>query len=118
MAACDELCSQGAVILDNAVVDHRQASRAIWVGMRVSVGGDTVSGPPRVGNPECPSDGRLTQALFQPDDLALSLPDDQSASVHNSQSRRVISTVLEAFQARDEDLGRFAGTDVADYSAH
>jgi hypothetical protein len=114
----DESGTECAMILDDAVVDDGQASRTVGVRMRVPVRGYPVGGPARVSDSYRPGDRHLVQVLFQPDNLALSLSDDQTISVNYGEAGRVIAAVFKAFQARDQDLGDITGTDVADYSTH
>jgi hypothetical protein len=56
--------------------------------------------------------------FFQPDNLALSLPDDQTIPVYYGEAGRVIAAVFEPFQARDEDLRCLSRADVTDDATH
>ncbi len=116
--AGDQARPERPVVLDDAVMDDGDPPRAVQVGMGVPIRGHPVGGPAGVGDPQGPVDRGVREVGFQLGDLALGLPDAQTPPVHHGQPRGVVAPVLQPLQAREEDLGRAVGADVADDAAH
>jgi len=113
-----ELLADLEIVLDDAVVDHRDGLRR--VGVRVGVGHrrGAVSGPAGVAD----ADVRLHRL---PQDLALEIGDlaDLPAQLQNAvqrrgQAGRIVSPILEPFQAVDDHDLREIAPDIADDPTH
>ena len=104
-------------VVDDAVVDHRDAARLVGVRVGVGVGRRAVGGPPRV-----PDAGRAGEALGQrlgqvahPAGLLGHL---DPATAQDRDPRRVVAAVLEAREPLEHDGSGVLAADVADDSTH
>ena len=78
-----QLLAQLGVVLDDAVVDHRDLARGVTVRVRIAVGRPAMGGPPGVAQPGTSSEtrriGRLQRRL-QIDQPPRTAPDGQPAA--------------------------------------
>ncbi len=113
-----EPLAQLLVVLDDAVVHHRQLL-AGEVRMGVGLAGHAVGGPASMGDAQATEQRLLHQRLFQRGDLADAAAATQLAVVGvDRHAGAVVAAVFEALEALDEN-----GTDItlgnrADNSAH
>ena len=112
-----ELLAQLGRVLEDAVVDHRDAPGGVQVGMRVAVARLAVRGPAGVGDA-----GRagqpLGQARREPAHLALGLVRAQGAVLDDGDPRGVIAPVLQPGQSFDEHRDGVLAPHIADDPAH
>ena len=119
VAARLESVAQLAEVLDDAVVDDGDLAGAVAVRVRVQVVRASVRRPARVGEPDGGVRGPVGDGGLEVDQLAGALLDEQVAGiVHERDPGRVVATVLEPFEALDEDRTRLPGPGVADDAAH
>ncbi|RMN32851.1 hypothetical protein ALQ61_05730 [Pseudomonas coronafaciens pv. zizaniae] len=113
-----ELFAQGFVVLDDAVVDNCQlVSREMRVS--IALARRTVGGPAGVSNAQTPRQWLACQRLIQFTDLTGTTTALQGAFVgENSHACAVITSVLETFEAFEQDGGDVTFSDGADYSTH
>ena len=119
MAARLEAVPELAEVLEDPVVDDRDVTGAVLVGMRVEVVRAAVGRPARVGQ----ADGGVGRAIgdrcAQIRELAGLLLDEQGALViDEGDPGRVVAAVLEALQPLDEDRSRLPRSRVSDDAAH
>jgi hypothetical protein len=121
MALLLEVALERRVVLDDAVVDDRDAvaeARVVAVRVGVLLGDAAVGRPARVGDAH-----RALEVLLRPDH-ALDVGDaadrarDMQAAVHHGDAGRVVAAVLEALEALEKDAGSLAMTDIGDDSTH
>ena len=105
------------IILDDAVVDHRDSVGG-HVRMRVGFAGATVRGPARMGNPDL-SGVAVVQRPGQRRDLAHSaFLHKLRAGVDECQPGRVVTAVLQSAQAVDQQRHHVAFGNGRNNSAH
>ena len=109
---------QGKVVLDDAVVDHDDASGRVLVGMRILLRGPAVGRPTRVAHPVVTRERLLLQAQLQVLQLARGAPALEHAVAHHRHPGRVVAAVLELAQALDDDRHRIARAHVSHDPAH
>ena len=87
----------------------------MWMGILVT--GESVCRPPRVSNSERGAKGRLVQMTLKFCHLSLLLPALQTA-VDDSDTRRVVTPVLEPFESIQKNVTGRSPADVPNYSTH
>ncbi len=119
VAAGDELIAQVAEVLDDAVVDDRDAAGAIAMGVGVEIARATVRGPASVAQAD-PCTGRVAaEGVRQNGHLTGSLLNEQVSILGDEgDAGGVVAPVLEASQPIEQDRSSFSGSGVADDSAH
>ena len=113
-----ELRPKLVVVLDDAVVDEREAVGRD-VRMRVALGGHTVGRPARVGDTEVAVGRGSVDRILQSLDLtdrAHAL--EVAGSVDDRNACRIVAAVLETPQALDEHRDDVTVGDCADDSTH
>jgi hypothetical protein len=114
-----QLVPQLEVVLDDAVVNHDQPSRAVAVRVGVFLGGPTVRRPARVSEAEAPIQRVGRDDLLQVAQLARRPANRQLALiVDQCDPGRVVAAVLQPAQPLDQHLDGILGSDVANDSAH
>ena len=107
-------------VLDDPVVDHRDASAAVDMRVRVDERRPAVRRPPRV--PDTEMAGRHPGAYLgdQLLDAGLRLGDGGGGAppVEHRNARRVVPPVLQSLQALEQDRGGLSLTEVTDDPAH
>ncbi len=118
VAELHELVVQFLVILDDAVVDDRDAvARHMRVG--IPLVRHAMRRPARVGDSEVARSWRGGQRLGKLRHLADGAQArDMGAAIQHSDARRVIAPVFEALQAFDEDRDDVPVSDRSNDSAH
>ncbi|GJD49993.1 hypothetical protein OPKNFCMD_2729 [Methylobacterium crusticola] len=94
-----ELGLQLAEILDDAVVDHREALGGVRVG--VGLVGAAMRRPAGVADADGAGEGVLEQLELEVRELALSPPPLQAAGFQGGDARRVVAAILEPAQGVD-----------------
>jgi len=89
-----ELDADRAVVLDDAVVHHRDVASAMR--MRVAHGGLAVRGPARVTDADRAGQRVVLQQVFERGELAHRATRRQRAALKDSDARRVVAAVFEA----------------------
>jgi hypothetical protein len=110
------LLAQRPEILDDAVVDERDAADDVRVG--VADGRSAVGRPARMGDPDRPGErmgGELGGEIVE---LALGPAALEPAVDDRADAGRVIAAIFEPPQPLHEPLGDFLASDDADDSAH
>src|SRR5690606_19787049 len=103
-------------VLDDAVVDDRDAFRRVWMGVRHV--GSTVGGPARVSDSYVPLDRTGGNALRQIHQLALgAAPFDRGAHERRDPSR-IVPAIFQTSEAVDQLPGNRFAADYPDDSAH
>jgi hypothetical protein len=114
VARGQELAAELFVVLDDAVVDHRESTLAVQVRVGVGFGDTTVCGPAGVAQGGTTA-GQGRNSLANLADVLF----DQQAVVAGSDPPGVIPAVLEFSQALQHQLRRLlTATDVAKDAAH
>ena len=116
-AVGDELGPQLVGVLEDAVVDDRDAALGVDVGVGVDVARRPVGGPARVGDADRPVDA-LGQAGGHVAHTTLGLVHAQRAVLDHGHAGRVIAAVLEPLQPLHQDRHAVAPADVSDDPAH
>ena len=114
-----ELIAQLGEILDDAVVDD--SNLAVLAHMRVSIAISraAVRGPPRMPDPGCRLRKRVgTEQGLEVDELASLLADLEAAVGNDRDPGGVVAAVLQAPQARYDDLECLLLPDIPNDSAH
>ena len=110
---------QDTVILDDAVVDHRDASVRREMRMRISVVRLAVRGPTGMGNTYRSGSIFVSQEVFQGIDLALAFVDIETAILSDQRhSGTVITAVFESPEAFHEYGAGLPATHVTNYTTH
>ncbi len=106
-------------VLDDPVVDHRDAPAQALVGVGVERPlGAAVGRPAGVAEAEAAGERLPGELLGQPVELALGADGLEAALAHHGDARRVVAAVLEPAQAVDEPRHDVARADVSDDSTH
>ncbi len=113
-----ELALQDSVILDDAVVDHRDGPVTADVRMSVAVGGRPVRGPAGMADAGASADRAVAQELHQVGDAAGAFADLQTAAVQHRQPGAIVAAILQPAQAVQERGLCFAIADVTDNATH
>ena len=95
-----ELALQLAVVLDDAVVDQRQALRRMRMGIRL--GRRPVGGPAGVADAGMPVKRRPLEPLLEVPELAGGPPAHQVAILQRGDAGRIVAAVFEPLQRVDE----------------
>ena len=113
-----ELVAQLLVVLDDAVVDDRQAvERDMRMG--VALARDAVGGPAGVGDADLAAGGRLLEGLLEHPHLAdRAQAGEVLRAVQDRQAGRVVAAVLQPPQALHQDGDDIALGDSSNDSAH
>ena len=107
------------VILHNAVVHHNDGAAAIAVGMRVLFAGAAVRGPARVADAVGAVNRMLADDLFEVAQLAFGAAQLQSlGTAGHGDARRIVSAILQAAKAVNDDRDYLLLTNVSDDSTH
>ena len=117
VALPDELLLDGGVVLDDAVVDDREATVTRRMRVRVEVARRAVGRPAGVPHADGALDGAAVEQLGQFVDLALLLADLERA-VQDGDARGVVAAVFEPPKAADEEVAGLTRTDVTDDATH
>ena len=121
VAAVLEVLPQCGVVLDDAVVDQRNAvavGLVVTVGVGIALARLAVGGPARVGDPQRAVEAvPLREDLLQHADPADGA-DDVKVAVDDRHARGVIAAVFEPLEALQQDPARGSVADVGDDSTH
>ena len=109
-----QLGSNGAMVLDDAVVHDRDARSAVEVRMGVHFGGPSVRRPPRVRDAQTAVRPLRRDEALERRDLPEALANLEPVSVHRREPGRVVAAVLETLQCRREERHRLIGADITD----
>ena len=113
-----QLCLQGEIILDDAVVDDDDPARAVDVGMSVGFAWAPMGRPPGMTEAVGALDRRAAQALLQSGDLAPDPAKADASTAGDGHSGRVVSAVFKLFQALEQNGDDVFRADIPDDSAH
>ncbi len=117
IAQCFELLAQGFVVLDDAVVHHRNVAGKMRVG--IAFAGRAMGGPTSVGNTETTGQRLFGQCGFQFADLARTAHALQGFFIGiDRHTGAVIAAVFEALQAFEKDGGDITFSYSADNATH
>ncbi len=98
---------------------HHDVAGAVAMGMGVFLGGTPMRGPAGMADPVRTVHRIQAYAVFQVAQFAGSAAHAERAIlVQHGESRRVVTSVLQAAQTVQNDGNRFALSDIADNSAH
>ena len=117
-----EFVAQGRVVLDDAVVDHRDLAGAVPMRVGVAVGGTAVRGPAGVAQPGLALQRRRVRAgqrvveVRQPAGAAVHR--HPALAVEHGDARRVVASVLHPAKCLHHDIAGRTLPDVADNAAH
>src|SRR2546426_8436039 len=118
MPGLDQPVLERLEVLDDAVVDDRDAAFAIEVWMGVLVGGAAVGGPARVAHADLADRPfAFTERRLELRELAGPL-DHPYRAIKDGDPSGVIAAVLEASKALQEDWEGLVGADIAHDAAH
>ena len=119
MPGGDQPLAQRRVVLDDAVMHHGDAPRAVEVRMRVGVGRPAVRRPARVPQSRAAAEHLDLEALGQTLELALGFTSGEHAlGVDHRDARAVVAPILQAAQRVQNDRDRVAPPNVAYDAAH
>jgi hypothetical protein len=118
VAARDEPLLQLGVVLENAVVDHRQISRAVSMRVRIRVRGASMGRPARVPHAHGALHGLLRHDGGKLGHLSGPSPDREPRRAHHRDASRVVPPVLDASEPIEENPTRLPIANVADDSTH
>jgi len=110
--------AQRSIVLDDAVVHHRDGALAVVVWMRVEFVRRPVRRPARMRDADVPLDGIRHDRRFEHGDLALGLPRLHAVSVHQRHARGIVAAVLEALEPVHKKRRRVLAPHVTNNSAH
>ena len=105
-----------AVVLDDAVVDHRDAAGGVRVG--IGFAGRAMGGPAGVADANCAADGAPGDQTFELDELALGAAKLDQAVGERRETRRIVAAVFEAPQPVEDVWRRLIRAGDTDDSAH
>ena len=106
------------IVLDDAVVDHNDLSRAVLVGMRVFFGGAAVRCPTRVAHPVDPLQRLRLNRPLEIDQFASASSPLDLAVPHDSHAGGVVAAIFETPQSLEKYGHNFLGPEIANDSAH
>jgi hypothetical protein len=115
---CLEFRAQLAEVLDDPVVDHRDARRLVGVGVGVALDRRAVGRPARVAEREVGPQTGGVNFFDEVDKLALGAHHGQGAAGVDRESGRVVAAILETAQRLEHDRHRLARADITDDAAH
>ena len=104
------------VVLDDAVVDHRDAAGGMGVG--VGLAGRAMGGPAGVADANCAADGAPGDQAFELDELALGAAKLDQAVGERREAGRIVAAVFEAPQPVEDVRRRLIRARDTDDSAH
>ncbi len=113
-----QLGAQLLVVLDDAVVDHRDAPVRAHMGVGIDLGGGAMGGPAGVGDAPMRADGMAFYAIGEVLELAGGLAHLDRAVGEHRQAGGVIAAVLEPLEGDDQHLIDVLRSDVACDPAH
>ena len=108
----------GEVVLDDAVVDHHERTRAVRVRMRVLVGGAPVSRPSRVADAHAAPQRALAKNALEHLDAPGRAPHFEAGRPQHGHSGRVVAEILETLESVHDDAHRVLVAEVAHDAAH
>ena len=111
-----QLLPKGQVVLYNSVVYHNHVAGTVGVG--VDLRGAAVSSPPGVPDADGPPARSLGDLALEVVELPFAPADLYPAALQGSEARRIVSSVFEAPQPRQEQGRGLAVPYVSDYAAH
>ena len=118
VAAPEERLLDGPRVLDDAVVDDRDAAALVHVRMGVRRGRGAVGGPAGVSDPDGPQRGLAPELVGQHRELARGFLDPDPVSVDDRKASGVVSPILHAAETLQQDRRRLPWPNVPDDSAH
>ena len=105
-----------AVVLDDAVVDHRHPAGGVRVG--IGFAGRAMGGPAGVADANCAADGAPGNQAFELDELALGTAKLDQAVGERREARGIVAAVFEAPQPVEDVRRRLIRARDTDDSAH
>src|ERR1041385_6632457 len=107
------------IVLDNAVVNDDDASRAVAMWMRVLFSGTAVCGPARVANAVRAVERTQANDLFEVAQFSFGATDFEVVFfVDDRDTGRVVAAILEFTQPIDDERHHLLVSDVANNSTH
>jgi hypothetical protein len=104
------------VVLDDAVVNHRDAAVSVRVGVLVRRA--AVRRPARVPDPGAAGQGAVAQDRHEVLQLALRSLHREPGGTDDRDARGVVAAVLELPEPSDDEIDALPGSDVTNDSAH
>ena len=115
MTGAHERLAQLAVVGDDAVVDEREAARAVQVWVCVGLGHASVRGPAGVAD----ADGAGGQVRRRVADLAGTLGEDDLVTVADGHAPGIVAPILELLESSQDEVRRILSvSDVSEDPAH
>ena len=118
VSAFDQVLAECLIVLDNAVVDEREASTLVRVGMGIFGGDPAMRGPAGMADACLAVDRVLLDDLRQIRDASDRFSDLDRSAIEDGDSRRVISAVFQAAQSVEKHRKRLRTADIANDSTH
>jgi hypothetical protein len=119
VAFLDQFLFERKIVLDDAVVDDDNATRAVPVRVGVLFGRTAVGGPPRVPDAISAIEGLVADDLFEVAELAFGAADLKTFAVAgDGYTGRVIASIFQASEAVNDDRDNLFLADVTDDAAH
>ncbi len=109
---------QRGVVLQDSVVDHRDRSRRIHLGVGVGLGRGAVGRPAGMADSGGSMERAVVGQLFEIPELALGAKDLNAVSAWHGHPGGIITAVFEPPQAIEDDRHHLVGADIADDSTH
>jgi hypothetical protein len=106
------------VVLDDAVVDDHDPSRAVLVRVGILLGRPAVGRPAGVADAPLAGERLAEQALREVAELARGAPPLEAAVPHDGDAGRIVPAVLQSPQAVEDERHRVATAHVADDATH
>jgi hypothetical protein len=110
--------SEQRVVLDDAVVNHRDAAMTVQMRMSVAVCGHSMRGPSGVADTDRGRERRLLKVMLQVSHLAGAPEANELAVLDERHPGRIVAAVLQTLQALQEKRRCELRAHVADNSAH
>ena len=104
------------VVLDDAVMDHRDAAGGMGVG--VGLARRAMGGPAGVADADCAAHGAPGDQAFELDELALGAAKLDQAVGERREARRIVAAIFEAPQPVEDMRRRLIRARDTDDSAH